>query len=107
VDIFDSDGSPLLKYSKWRVNMVDSNEGNKVITERHPAVDEPTSKDSREQRWEWRRKRREARHRDGRHTPIAGIVLIAIGVLVILGLTDWWPIILIGVGIAILLSFFW
>jgi Flp pilus assembly protein TadB len=65
------------------------------------------SLDSREQRREWRRKRKEARHGDGRRKPLAGVVLIVIGVLLILGLTHWWPIILIGVGIVIILRFFW
>jgi Flp pilus assembly protein TadB len=87
--------------------MVDSNEENKVLTEPRPAVQEPASKDPRDQRREWRRKRKEARRSGGHRKPLAGIILIAIGVLVILGLTQWWPIILIGVGIIILVSFFW
>ena len=87
--------------------MVDNNDENKVLTGPRPAVEEPASKDLREQRQEWRKKRKEARHVDGRRKPLAGVVLIAIGVLVILGLTHWWPVILIGVGIVILLRFFW
>ena len=38
---------------------------------------------------------------------IAGIVLMLIGGSFILGMTHWWPIIIIGVGVALVISTLW
>jgi hypothetical protein len=38
---------------------------------------------------------------------VAGIVLILIGTLFMLGFSQWWPLVLIVVGVALLLRFAW
>jgi len=48
----------------------------------------------------------ECGHR-GRGKFIWGGILIALGVMFLLGVSQWWPLILIGAGIAVLLGFIW
>lgn len=38
---------------------------------------------------------------------VCGIVLVTIGVIFLLGISQWWPIVLIVAGVAFLLRFFW
>ena len=38
---------------------------------------------------------------------VTGIIFIAVGTLFIIGFSQWWPLVLIGAGIAVLLRFFW
>jgi len=38
---------------------------------------------------------------------IAGVVLILVGGSFIFGMTNWWPIIIIGVGVALVISALW
>lgn len=38
---------------------------------------------------------------------IGGIVLVVIGASFIFGMTNWWPLIIIGVGIVLVVSTFW
>jgi hypothetical protein len=144
--------------------MVNNNSENTAQT--GPGAGAPAYKDWREQRWEWRRQRREARHNYpfhgifpglllillgglflsvqqgwisgsvwwqylligmgvisivdgifqyrapayrywGRSKFVWGTALIIIGALFLLGFSQWWPVVLIGAGIAILLRFMW
>ena len=146
--------------------MVDNNTENKSQSGANPGGEGPTYQDWREQRWEWRRKMREARHNrpfhglfgglvlillgvlflanqqswisgnawwqwlliglggisiinglvqyrapefhhSRRHKLVWGAVLIALGVIFLLGFSHWWPIVLIGAGIAVLLGSLW
>ena len=146
--------------------MVDNNTENKSQTGTTSGAQGPTYQDWREQRWEWRRKMREARrnrpshclfgglvlillgglflanqqgwvsgnawwqwlliglgvifiinglvrypepeyHHSGRHKFVWGTVLIALGVIFLLGFTQWWPIVLIGAGVAVILGGIW
>jgi hypothetical protein len=43
----------------------------------------------------------------GRGSFIWGTALVAVGVLFLLGFSQWWPLVLIGIGIAVLLRFLW
>ncbi len=38
---------------------------------------------------------------------VGGIVMISVGVIFLLGFSEWWPIVLIVAGAAFLLRFFW
>ena len=38
---------------------------------------------------------------------VCGIVLISVGIIFLLGVSSWWPIVLIVAGAAFLLRFFW
>ena len=38
---------------------------------------------------------------------VSGLILIAVGVLFVLGLSQWWPLALIIAGVALLLRFIW
>ena len=46
-------------------------------------------------------------HHSRRHKFIWGAVLIVLGVLFLAGFTQWWPIVLIGAGVAVLLGGIW
>jgi hypothetical protein len=146
--------------------MADSNTENKSQTNPNPCSAGPTYQDWREQRWEWRRKMREARrsrpfhglfcgltlilfgglfladqqgwisgnawwqwlliglgvisiinglvryrepeyHHSRRHKFVWGAGLIAVGVMFLLGFSQWWPLILIGAGITVILGGIW
>ena len=146
--------------------MVDNNSENKSQTSSNPGGQGPTCQDWREQRWEWRRKMREARHERpfhglffglvlillgglflanqqswisgnawwqwlliglgvisiinglvqyrvpmyrhwGRGRFVWGAILIALGVMFLLGISQWWPVVLIGAGAAIILGGLW
>ena len=147
--------------------MTDNNSENKSQAGTNPGVEGPTYHDWREQRWEWRRKRMEARHNYplrglfpglalilvgalflanqmswissdtwwkwlliglgaimmgswlvqyrtapefrhwGRGRFIWGMALAVLGILFLAGFSQWWPIIIIGVGVACLFRFCW
>jgi cation transport ATPase len=148
------------------MKMADNNSENKSQTSPNPGGQAPTYQDWREQRWEWRRKMREARrnrpfhglfgglvlillgglflanqqgwisgnawwqwlliglgvifiingvvryaepeyHHSRRHKFVWGTVLIAVGVLFLLGISQWWPVVLIGAGVAVILGGIW
>jgi hypothetical protein len=38
---------------------------------------------------------------------VVGVILILVGALLLLGVSEWWPVVLIVAGIAFLLRFFW
>lgn len=40
-----------------------------------------------------------------RHKFVWGAILIALGLMFLLGISQWWPLVLIGAGIAVLLGF--
>lgn len=46
-------------------------------------------------------------HHSRRHKFVWGTVLIILGVIFLLGFSQWWPIVLIGAGIAIMLGGIW
>ena len=46
-------------------------------------------------------------HHSRRHKFVWGTVLIAIGVIFLLGFSQWWPIVLIGAGVAMILGGIW
>ena len=146
--------------------MEQNNSENKSQMGSNPGAERPTCQDWREQRWEWRRKMREARqsrpfhglyyglvlillgglllanqqgwisgnawwqwlliglgaisiinglvqyrapeyHHSRRHKFVWGAVLIALGVIFLLGFSNWWPIVLIGAGVAVILGGIW
>ena len=146
--------------------MASNNQENNAQTGNNPDGAEPTWQDWREQRAEWRAKRREAMRKYplrglfpgllliflggmflanqqgwisgdswwqwllmgigaillfggliqsrftgyphwGRGKIIWGIALIVLGLLFLLGFSQWWPVIIIGVGIACILRFCW
>jgi MFS family permease len=146
--------------------MADNNAENKAQTGTNPAAEGHTYQNWCEQRWEWRKKRREAMqkyplrglfpgllliflggmvlanqqgwisgdswwqwlligfgviflisgllqsrvaeyHHGRRGRFIWGIALIALGLLFLLGFSQWWPVIIIGVGVSCLLRFCW
>jgi cytochrome c biogenesis protein CcdA len=84
--------------------MVDNNTGNNSQTGSNPGAQGPTYPDWREQRWEWRRKVREARRNRPFHGLFGGLVLILLGVLFLANQQNWvsgnawWQWLLIGLG---------
>ena len=46
-------------------------------------------------------------HHSRRHKFVWGVVLIALGTVFLLGFSHWWPAVLIGAGIAVILGGLW
>ena len=85
--------------------MEDNNSENKSQTGANPGGGGSTYQDWREQHWEWRRKRREARHNFPFHGLFGGLVLILLGGLFLanqkgwISGNAWWQYLLIGLGV--------
>jgi len=90
--------------------MADTNSENKSQTGSNPGVTESTGKDWREERWEWHRKRREARQKYSFHGIFPGLILILIGGLFLsyqqnwISGNSWWQYLLIGLGVISIIS---
>ena len=90
--------------------MVDNNSENKSQAGTNPGVEGPTYHDWREQRWEWRRKMREARHNYPLRGLFPGLALILVGALFLanqmswISSDTWWKWLLIGLGAIMMVS---
>jgi len=90
--------------------MVDNNTGSNPQTGSNPGAEGPTYQDWREQRWQMRRKAREARRSRPLHGFFGGLVLILLGVLFLANQQNWvsgsawWQWLLIGLGAISIIS---
>ncbi len=94
--------------------MVDNNSENKSQTSSNPGTEEPAYQDWREQRWkerwEWRKKRREAMQKNPFRGLFPGLALILVGALFLanqmswISGDNWWKWLLIGLGAIMMVS---